>query len=74
MICNPRHGQIVRIRYAPSRRRFALRFHDAVGNVIVVSRRSTKECPDGPRNHLVNVDGVLVVVPCGQLIPPGGAK
>jgi hypothetical protein len=62
MISNPRIGQRVRLHYAAKWRPFAPH-HGREGIVVARSRGP------GPRNHVVNVDGVLVCIPCGQLQP-----
>jgi hypothetical protein len=62
VISNPRIGQMVRLRYAPGRRR-AAPYHDLVGRVVIVCRARRA------RNHGVEIDGVIVVVPAGQLQP-----
>lgn len=61
MIVNPRVGQRVQLWYA---KRFAHRWplHGAVGVVRIVGKGK-------PRNHVVDVGGSLVVVPCGNLRP-----
>lgn len=66
MVSNPNPGQHVRLRYA---KRFAHLFplHGAVGVVRIVGRGR------GPRNHGVEIDGVIVVVPAGNLVPLSGA-
>jgi len=66
MMANPRAGQRVRIRYAARKRRFMpLPLHDKVGTVVIVGKGK-------PRNHGVEIDGELYVIPCGQLMkdPP----
>lgn len=65
MIASPRRGQEVQIWY---RKSLAARrpLHGQVGVVAIPSRGR-------PRNHGVVVEGVLHVVPCGNLreVPPG---
>lgn len=60
MIVNPRIGQRVRIRYRPVLRDF-MPLHDECGTVRIRSKGK-------PRNHGIEVDGVLYVVPCGNLM------
>lgn len=62
MIRHPTPGQRVRLRYA---KRFAhlSPHHGAVG--VVLAFRAGR----GPRNVLVEIDGRLVVVPTGNVIP-----
>ena len=60
MICYPKPGQRVRIRYRAGVREH-MPLHDRVGVVVIVGRGK-------PRNHGVQVDGCLYVVPCGNLI------
>lgn len=64
MIANPRVGQVVRIRYN-AKVRASRPLHDRVGTVVVASRGK-------PRNHGININGVVYVVPCGNLMPEGG--
>lgn len=56
MLTNPRPGQPVLLWY----RNRSMPLHGRVGTVEIVSRGR-------PRNHGVRVDGVLYVVPCGNL-------
>ncbi len=58
MMLNPRIGQLVRIHYRKSLD--AMPLQDCVGVVVVASRGK-------PRNHGVEVDGKVYVVPCGNL-------
>lgn len=58
MIVNPRPGQRVLIWYRAELRSFP--FHGQRGTVIQPGKGK-------PRNHLIDVAGVLVVVPCGNL-------
>jgi len=58
----PRVGQRVQVWYA-KRTRFCAPLHGKVGTVVVVSRGK-------PRNHGVEIDGKLYVVPCGNLRRP----
>lgn len=61
MISNPRVGQRVRLHYA--KRAIPHFFHGRRGMVVVAGKGK-------PRNHLVKLDGsILVVVPCGNLMP-----
>lgn len=65
MIANPRPGRVVQIWYnqrvAPT-----MPLHGKIGIVAIASRGK-------PRNHGVMVDGVLWVVPCGNLRNPPDA-
>jgi hypothetical protein len=74
MISNPRPGQLVRIAYAARRRKVPglglvgflcswAPFHGHRGRVLIrgIGRRA--------RNHGVEVDDRLVVIPAGQLLP-----
>jgi len=56
MMLNPRIGQRVQCWY----KNRALPLHGKIGIVTVVSRGK-------PRNHGVTIDGMLYVVPCGNL-------
>lgn len=60
MLVSPRIGQEVDLRYGLLRRPVAP-LHGCTGIVRIVSRGP------GPRNHGVEVNGTLYVVPCGQL-------
>jgi len=60
MITNPRIGSEVLIRYN-KRRAPHMPLHDWIATVVARSHGP------GPRNHLVRVDGVDYVVPCGNL-------
>lgn len=59
MMLNPRIGQTVSIRY---NRRWAahMPLHNCIGVVRIASKGK-------PRNHIVQVNGSLHVVPCGNL-------
>ena len=59
MLTNPKPGQRVVVWYRASRAAM-MPWHGRSGVVSVVSRGR-------PRNHGVLIDGVLVVVPCGNL-------
>lgn len=59
MLMNPRPGQPVQIWYN-AKVRDAMPYHGCDGTVIVASRGK-------PRNHLIEVDGEVIVVPCGNL-------
>lgn len=61
MLCNPQPGQPVQVHYRASMRTMPL--HGRCGTVVVASRGR-------PRNHLIDVDGSLYTVPCGNLISP----
>lgn len=65
MISNPKVGQLVQVWYANKckpRELFvdAFPLHGKLGRVAVVSRGK-------PRNHGVEIEGTLHVVPCGNL-------
>jgi hypothetical protein len=66
MISHPKVGQAVRLRYRAERRRMAPH-HDRVGVVVAVARVKADGKRRTPLNHLVRVDGELVVVHAGQL-------
>lgn len=59
MMANPKRGQRVQVWY---HRRYAhtMPLHGKIGMVVVVSKGK-------PRNHGVEIDGVMWVVPCGNL-------
>lgn len=59
MLSNPRVGQTVQVWYA-ARRRSVMHLHGKIGRVEIVSRKR-------PRNHGMRVDGILWVVPAGNL-------
>lgn len=60
MISYPHIGQRVQLHYGAGWRRVVGSLHGRVGVVRVPSRGK-------PRNHGVEVDGRIVVVPCGNL-------
>jgi len=62
MIVAPRRGMRVQVWYAKPRRDF-MPHHGAVGVVLVSGRGK-------PRNHLIMVNGLRVVVPCGNIRLP----
>lgn len=59
MLANPKRGQRVQVWYRRERAAF-MPLHGRYGTVVVVSRGK-------PRNHGVQVDGVVYSVPCGNL-------
>lgn len=59
MLANPKQGQRVQCWYRRDRAAF-MPLHGKLGSVVVVSRGT-------PRNHGVEVDGAVYVVPCGNL-------
>ena len=60
MISNPTPGQRVTLWYAEAKRRIAP-LHGKPGVVFA------RAAGPGPRNHAVEVEGRLVIVPAGQL-------
>lgn len=60
MMANPNKGQLVRVHYA---KRYAhiMPYHGKIGRVVVVCK--AKKC----RNHGVEIDGQMIVIPCGNL-------
>ena len=62
MLLNPKIGQDVQVWYRIGIRH-VMPHHGKVGRVTVVSRGR-------PRNHGVQIDGVTVPVPCGNLRKP----
>jgi hypothetical protein len=60
MMLNPRIGQRVRIHYRASLRAIML-FHGRIGTVRIVGKGR-------PRNHGIEVDGVMTVIPAGNLV------
>ena len=58
MMSYPRIGQLVQVWYAEDR--LPMPLHGRIGTVVVRSRGK-------PRNHGVEIDGALFVVPCGNL-------
>jgi len=56
MLANPKLGQIVLIWYADK----SMPYHGKYGRIVIVSKGK-------PRNHGVDVDGEIVIVPCGNL-------
>lgn len=67
MLSSPKVGQLVQCWYA---KKFAhlWPYHGKVGVVRIVGRGP------GPRNHGVEIEGQLVVVPAGNLRVPKGEK
>jgi len=59
MICNPRIGQTVQLWYAEKWRSWVT-IHGKSGVVV-------KQYHGRPRNHMIHVDGRLVIVPCGNI-------
>lgn len=60
MLVHPRIGQRVTLRYA---KKFARLWpHHGRQGVVLAKGRGP-----GPRNHLIDLGGVPVVVPCGNL-------
>jgi ribosomal protein L21E len=64
MIREYRIGRLVQIHYAAKWRPVA-RYHGAIGTIAVVSPRGSR-----PFNVAVEIDGVLVTFPAGQLREP----
>lgn len=60
MISSPRPGQRVRVHYAASYARL-MPWHGRDALVVISGRGR-------PRNHLVDAEGHMVVVPCGNLV------
>ncbi len=61
MMLNPRIGQRVRVHYRKSWSR-VMPLHGRTGIVRVVCRKGR------PRNHGVEIDGRMIVIPCGNLV------
>jgi hypothetical protein len=59
MLFNPAKGQRVRLHYRESARRW-FPLHGKIGTVKIVGKGK-------PRNHGVEVEGVMYVVPSGNL-------
>lgn len=59
MLANPKLGQKVQIWYA-KRYAHTMPLHAKIGTVVVVSKGK-------PRNHGVEVEGVMYAIPCGNL-------
>ena len=62
MLVNPSLSQLVEIRYNPKMRggAFGATLHGQIGRIVIVGKGK-------PRNHGVEVNGVLHVIPCGNL-------
>ena len=58
MMANPQRGERVRIHYRESCAHFPLQ--GKIGVVVIVGKGK-------PRNHVVEVEGTLYSVPCGNL-------
>lgn len=61
MYANPKTGVNVTLRYKNKSHRLNGKF----GQVVIAGRGK-------PRNHGVKIDGVIYVIPCGQLMPLKG--
>lgn len=59
MMLNPRRGSVVQVWYRAGVRDH-MPLHGQIGVVLIPSRGR-------PRNHGVEIDGTLYVVPCGNL-------
>lgn len=59
MMLNPRVGSVVQVWYRESLRGF-MPWHGRTGKVLVA-------CRGKPRNHGVEIDGQIVIVPCGNI-------
>ena len=59
MLANPKQGQTVQIWYG-KKSRYSMPLHGAKGTVVIASKGK-------PRNHLVQVGAITVVVPCGNI-------
>ena len=66
MMSNPSIGDAVELCYAKAKRHIHGGLHGARGRVVVVSRGR-------PRNHGVEINGRVVIVPAGNLRRVGGA-
>lgn len=66
MMSNPRKGALAQVWY---NKRLApeMPLHGKIGVVKIASKGK-------PRNHGIEIDGVMWVVPCGNLRPPGGHR
>lgn len=80
MIVNPRLGMPVQIWYKKALASY-FPLHGKVGRVVIVGRYrkapkvgvAVEGCRQrGPRNHGVEVDGIVYVVPCGNIRPIKG--
>jgi len=63
VLVHPKIGAIVQVWYRKDRAAF-MPWHGRLGIVRVVSKGP------GPRNHGIEIDGRLVVVPCGNIRKP----
>lgn len=62
MMINPRPGQTVQVWYRQSNR--SMPHHGKTGTVLTAGKGK-------PRNHLIDILGIRVAVPCGNLRPKG---
>lgn len=62
MLVNPCINQAVEIRYNPKIRHSELgsTLHGKIGRVVVIGRGK-------PRNHGIDIEGVMYVIPCGNI-------
>lgn len=63
MLANPKVGQVVTIHYAKDKRD-TMPYHGHRGIVVAVGVGK-------PKNHLIQIGTVQVVVPCGNLLKGG---
>jgi len=63
MLLNPRKGQKVQVWYAKKKVGWMTPHHGKIGTVVIPVRSR-------PRNHIIDIDGELVSVPCGNLRIP----
>lgn len=66
MLLNPRIGSQVQVWYRAGAREL-MPWHGRVGVIRVASRGK-------PRNHGIEIDGLLIAVPCGNLRRPPGRR
>ena len=59
MISNPRINQLVQIKYSQKKWPNAL-LQGMIGKVIIAGKGK-------PRNHAIEIDGVIYIVPCGNI-------
>lgn len=60
MMANPKKGQLVQVHYG-KRYAHTMPYHGKIGRVVVVCK--ARRC----RNHGVEIDGEMIVIPCGNL-------
>ncbi len=59
MLINPKINQLVQLKYSKKKWPKAL-LQGKIGKIVIVGRGK-------PRNHAIEIDGIVYVVPCGNM-------